>query len=298
MLITGYGVWHTPIYEMMEGVFLKLESLNLGGSHKVRAARWMLKDALKKGLSTKHTIIEETGGNLGVGLSIECNRIGIDLELAVGNNVSAHEKRLLSNYGTKLIGTDMINNGMRPYDVIKHHLKNQDRLGKEYIYLDYFNNESNLQSHIEETGQEILDFIFRHHLQNKTIHIVGGIGTGASLSGIAIALKEKLDNVHVVGVTPKGCDIKKGIFVDHSLQGLAVGIKSKLLRLDMIDEYIDVPEEKAFEEKKWLLEKHGVSCGNSTGANIYAVKCHGNSITKKNNVIFSIVYDSGDSYIN
>ncbi len=295
MLKTSNGLWQTPVFEMSDNIYLKLENLNLGGSHKVRAARWMLKDALEKGLTKDNTIIEKTGGNLGIGLAIETNKLGIDLELAVGNSFSKHKKILMENYGAKLIGKDMMNNGLQPVDVIEYHLSHQKELGKKYVYLDQFNNTANLTAHIEETGQEILDFIVSNNLQNNDIHIVGGIGTGASLCGIALALKEKIINLTIVGVQPEGCDIENEVFIDHDLQGLAVGVKPAILRSELIDYYISVPEDKALVEKKWLLEKHGIFCGNSTGANIFAVK---ELASKKSNIsIFSLVYDNGDSYI-
>lgn len=296
--------WQTPVYHLFDKVYLKMENLNLGGSHKTRSAKWMIDTLVKSGALTgksNQVLIEKTGGNLGIGLAIEANKRGIPLELAVGLKFSSHKKALLESYGATLIGKDMLNNGAQPKDVIQFHLEHQISLGKEYIFLDQFKNEANLHAHLFETGPEILDFISSNNLTDRKIYLVGGVGSGASLGGIGLTLKKSCKNVKVYAVQPKGCDIENGVFVDHDLQGIAVGVKPAIYRSDIVDSYINCSESDAMEAKDWLLKKHGIFCGKSSGANVYAVRKLVSELKLMNTyeeaVIFTLIYDSGDSYI-
>lgn len=285
----------TPIYAMTPRLLLKLEQLNIGGSHKTRSARWMITEAVNCGLlSPGKTILEKTGGNLGIGLAIEAARRGIAVELAVGLSFSARKKALLTRYGASLIGDDMLRRGLLPRDVIAYHLENQNAMGKFYVFLDQFSNNANLHAHLRETGGEIVQYIKSSNLGDEKLILVGGVGSGASISGVGWALKDAFPHVNVVAVQPEGCDIMQQVFVEHDLQGLAVGVKPTILRDDIIDNWASCSEKDALVAREWLLKTHGIFAGLSTGANIHIA--HKMARTHPNDVIISFVYDSGESY--
>jgi cysteine synthase len=93
----------------------------------------------------------------------------------------------------------------------------------------------------------------------------------------------------------------KGIFVNHGLEGLAVGVKPPIYRSDIVDFYIDCSEEAALAERKWLLRKHGIFSGKSSGANLHGIRVLSERLRERGesdtSVVISLIYDSGDSYI-
>ena len=242
------------------------------------------------------TIIEKTGGNLGIGLAVEANRRGIDLDLAVGLSFSPFKRKLLEYYGANMIGIEMMKEGLQPREVIDFHINNQSDIGKEYFFIDQFTNESNTNAHFEETGPEIAEFIVANRLANRKIILLGGIGSGASLCGAGSYLKLCFQNVSVVGVQPEGCSIVDEVFNEHPIQGLAVGVKPKIFDESVIDYYVSISSDKAEKGQNILLNQLGIYGGISTGANIGAIEELIKEIDQ-DYIIFSFVYDSGDSYI-
>lgn len=286
--------WATPIYTI-SNLLIKLEYLTIGGSHKARSARWMIRRAIASGeLSREKTIIEKTGGNLGIGLAIEAAKHGIAVELAVGLSFSARKKKMLTQYGASLIGDEMLQKGALPRDVINFHIENQDRMGKSYTFLDQFSNPANIEAHVQETGPEIIKYIQSRQLEEKCLFFVGGVGSGASVSGVGLALKKAFPHTQVVAIQPQGCDIMREVFTEHELQGIAVGIKPPILRPDIIDRWVSCSETHAFESQKWLLQKHGIFVGPTTGANLHVAQ----SIAQqhRNSIVITLAYDSGESY--
>lgn len=289
-------IFQTPVL-WIGGLCLKLELFNIGGSHKARAARWMVSRAIEEGRlipGGKQTILEKTGGNLGIGLAIEAAKWGVGVELAVGLNFSARKKWLLTRYGASLIGTEMIRNGAMAREVVAFHLDNQDKIGKSYVFLDQFSDLANVDAHLLETGPEIVQEVERQGLGRDKIALVGGVGSGASVSGVGLALKTAFSEVEVIAVQPEGCDVEREVFVEHGIQGIAVGVKPEILRSDIIDQYRSCSESNALAAREWLLNKTGIFAGLSTGANIHIAR----EILRENfdRKVFTFVYDSGESY--
>src|SRR5690554_4287277 len=132
----------TPMYQIGDNLYLKMELFNPGGSHKIRAARHILETAIHQGhiIPGQTTIIEKTGGNFGFGLVTVCKQYGLDIELAVGLGFSRKKRQYLEALGAVLIGKELLEQGWSPKEVIDYHLLNSDRLGRSYYYTDQFNN--------------------------------------------------------------------------------------------------------------------------------------------------------------
>lgn len=287
-------IFETPIYSI-DRLLLKLEQTNIGGSHKSRSARWMVGCAIDAGeLNPGQIILEKTGGNLGIGLAIEAAKLGFALELAVGLNFSARKKDILTRYGALLIGDEMMRGGMLPRDVIAYHLENQEEMGKSYVFLDQFKNPANLDAHFRETGAEVVRYIDAEKLNDKKIFLVGGVGSGASISGVGRAVKNAYPHAEVIAVQPEGCDIVQEIFKEHTLQGIAVGVKPAILQVDIIDRWVSCSEFNALKAREWLLKKHGIFAGPSTGANIHVARKVVDAYPES--IVLTFVYDSGESY--
>ncbi len=291
----------TPLLRTDPRCFFKLENFNSGGSHKARAARWMVEQAIASGSLTPHsgqTIIEKTGGNLGVGLAIEARRLGFDLELAVGMSFSPLKRRVLQLYGAHLIGIEMLQEGAQPAEVIHWHLEQAEQLGKRYYFIDQFNNPANVEAHYRETGPEIIaQLTANSELGGRPVVLVGGVGSGASLSGIGRALKETFKQVEVIGVQPAGCDILQEIFIDHNLQGIAVGVKPASFDESLVDRFLHCTEADAYSAQRTWTRRHGIFPGNSSGANIWAVEQLASDPAYHDAVIVSLIYDNGEAYV-
>src|SRR4051812_38119981 len=114
----------TPLREIEPGLLVKFELDNAGASHKMRAARYIVRCAVEAGdvVPGRTTVIEKTGGNFGFGLLLACADIGVPVELAVGLSFSPLKRRFLEVSGATLIGIDKLRAGATPREVVDWHL--------------------------------------------------------------------------------------------------------------------------------------------------------------------------------
>ncbi len=289
----------TPTIRIAQNVFAKMENFNPGGSHKSRSARLMIKDAIDRGFLIPNgdiTILEKTGGNLGIGLAIEAAKYNINADLAVGNSFSPHKKMIMKYLGANIVGTELLNQGASPAQVIEACLAGKLHPEKKYFFIDQFNNPANVLAHFTETGPEILDFLRKNSLTDHNVLLVGGIGSGASLTGIGKYLRQSIRNLNVIGVVPKGCDFVEGKFVTHNIQGIAVGVTPPLYDPNIVDSYCYVDECEVMKTKQQFSRSSGYLIGNSSAANILAARTI-SSQYPSHYVIVTLIYDSGDSYL-
>ena len=147
----------TPLSEIYPEIYAKFELNNQSGSHKIRAARYIIKSAIEREeiIPSETTVIEKTGGNFGFGLITACKEFDLEIELAVGLGFSEKKRKYLEIMGANLIGKDMLAAGHTPKEVIDYHLNNAEYLGKKYYFTDQFNNLGSLDGHIHATAPEI-----------------------------------------------------------------------------------------------------------------------------------------------
>lgn len=288
----------TPLIEVSPGVLAKFECNSPGGSHKVRAARYIIKTALQDGslLPGKTTVIEKTGGNFGFGLTVACAELGVPVELAVGLGFSKTKRECLEAFGAKLIGVDMLNAGKTPREVVEWHLAHSKELGKSYFYTDQFNNIGSVRAHEHDTGPEILRQL-RCYKDLHDLTFVACAGTGASLVGISNCLRNAGYNLKTILVEPDGCDSQQGQFVDHKFEGMAVGVKPPFLEWSKIDEVARVSHDQMVETQRQLAKNRGYFIGNTAAACLHVAnsRSHQTSATHKMLVIF---YDHALWYLN
>lgn len=294
-------VGNTPIIhlkrlssEIGSNIFAKLESLNPGGSHKIRIALGMIADAEKQGIlipGSGQTIIEPSGGNTGIGLAMASNLLGYKLILVIPDNYSKEKQKILKLYGAEIILSDStLGNNSHGQKAIEILFENP-----HYVMLNQQKNLANPQTHRQSTALEIIKDFSEIHLD----YFVGGIGTGGHITGIGEVLKNKWPKLKIIGVEPKGCRLLKNKHVTHRIQGLSVGIIPDVLNINILDSMIEVDIEECIDMSKNLLQKESISVGISSAANFVAVKklVNDNLIPLESN-IFSLVYDQVDSYLN
>ncbi|QBH18407.1 cysteine synthase family protein [Alcaligenes faecalis] len=289
-------VGNTPIIKIenifnpdRSGVYVKLEEFNPGGSIKSRPGVHMVLDAQEKKLLTKDKIIlEPTGGNTGLGITIAAIALGYKVNLVIPDNFSKEKIKNLESYGAKIILSDH-NTGPGSHVRLAREILNSDN---NYISLDQFSNPANPLSHYLTTGPEIINQL----KVRKVDAFVAGIGTGGTLMGVGRYLKGISSDTKVIGVQPSGCDFKNNIFIPYKIEAIAVGFIPPIVNFSLIDHMINVDFNEVMELRSWLSKNKGIFVGVSSGANILASLKEAKKY-KKGKIIVTVAPDSGRSYI-
>lgn len=268
-------------------VYVKLEKFNPGGSTKDRAALGMIEDAEKKGLLKKgYTIVEPTSGNTGIGLAFIGRVKGYKVIIVMPETMSKERRDLIKAYGAELILTEG-SKGMQ--GAIEKALEYKDKEG--YFIPQQFENEANTQKHYETTAEEIYEDL------SDVDYVVGGVGTGGTIVGVAKKLKEKNKNIKVVAIEPKtSAVISGGRPGAHNIQGIGAGFIPSIYDESVIDEVVAVSDSNSIKTTKEFVEKEGILLGISSGAAIYVAMQIAKKIGKGKKVL-AIAPDGGEKYI-
>lgn len=269
-------------------ILAKCEFLNPSHSVKDRAAFFMLKDAMDKGLiNDKTTIIEPTSGNTGVSLAMLAAHYGLKIILTMPSSMSIERQKLLSAFGAKLVLTD-------PKFGMKGAVDEANRLSNEiensFIPMQ-FSNLANRDAHKKTTALEIL-----RDTDGKIDFFIASFGTGGTLSGTAEILKEHIPNLQVIGVEPEASPLlTKGYAGSHKIQGIGANFIPENLNQNIVDKFISVSNEDAFMATKNLATKDGLLVGISSGANVFAAS----QIARQNKgkIIITMLNDTGERYL-
>ena len=268
-------------------VYVKLEKFNPGGSTKDRAALGMIEDAEKKGLLKKgYTIVEPTSGNTGIGLAFIGRVKGYKVIIVMPETMSKERRDLIKAYGAELILTEG-SKGMQ--GAIEKALEYKDKEG--YFIPQQFENEANTQKHYETTAEEIYEDL------SDVDYVVGGVGTGGTIVGVARKLKEKNKNIKVIAIEPKtSAVISGGRPGAHNIQGIGAGFIPSIYDESVIDEVVAVSDSNSIKTTKEFVEKEGILLGISSGAAIYVAMQIAKKIGKGKKVL-AIAPDGGEKYI-
>jgi cysteine synthase A len=271
-------------------IYVKMESLNPGGSVKDRLAYAMIDSAEKKGLINKDSvIIEPTSGNTGIGLAMVCAVKGYKLIIVMPESVSTERRVILKAYGAQLYLTPA-KEGMKGSIAKANELALQT--SNSYIPMQ-FENEANAEFHRITTGPEIWE-----DTDGKVDIFVAGAGTGGTITGVTEALKARKPEVLSVVVEPKDSPvISGGLPGSHKIQGIGAGFIPKVLNTEIIDEIYPVENEAAFEYARRLAVEEGIFCGMSSGANVYAALQIAKRPENKGKMIVTIICDTGERYL-
>ncbi|ASM39819.1 cysteine synthase A [Campylobacter sp. RM12327] len=269
-------------------ILAKCEFLNPSHSVKDRAAFFMLKDAMDKGLiNEKTTIIEPTSGNTGVALAMLAAHYNLKMILTMPSSMSIERQKLLSAFGAKIVLTDP-KFGMK--GAVDEANKLASEISNSFIPMQ-FENLSNREAHKKTTAMEIL-----RDTEGKIDFFVASFGTGGTLSGTAEILKQNIPNLKVIGVEPEDSPLlTKGYAGSHKIQGIGANFIPKNLNQDVVDEFVCVSNEDSFNTSKQLATKEGLLVGISSGANVFIAS----QIAKENKgkTIITMLNDTGERYL-
>ena len=271
-------------------VLAKVESFNPLSSVKDRIGVNMIDAAEKEGRITKDTlIVEPTSGNTGIGLAFTCAARGYKLILTMPDTMSVERRQLLQALGAELILTPGA-------EGMKGAIRKAEEMAAEdpRVFIPYqFKNPANPEIHRRTTAEEIW-----RDTDGEVDVVVAGVGTGGTITGIAEALKERKPGFQAVAVEPVGSPVLSGGEPGpHKIQGIGAGFVPDVLRLDLVDEIVQVTDDAAWEMARRLAREEGIFAGISSGANTYAALQIAARPENAGKTIVVILPDTGERYL-
>ena len=263
-------VGNTPLIKLKKAseitgcnILGKAEYLNPGQSIKDRAALYMIKNAKEN----KKLIVEGTGGNTGIGLTVIGNALGYKTKIVMPENQSIEKINLLKYLGAEVVLTKQL-----PFTDPNNYIQLAKRIAKEEnaIWTNQFDNLANREAHIKTTSQEIWS------QTNGTIDaFICSVGTGGTLAGNFIGLKEKNKNIKVFCADPYGSGmyswIRKGkskATLTSITEGIGQSRITKNLEGIKFDGAFKVHDRTALKIVYELIKSEGLLVGPTSGLNV------------------------------
>ena len=281
-------------------VLAKIETTNPGNSIKDRMALKMIEDAEKSGkLKPGGTIIEGTSGNTGMGLAIAAVIKGYKCIFTSTDKQSKEKFDALRAFGAEVIvcPTNVDPEDSRSYYSVSSKL---EREVPNSWKPNQYDNLSNSQAHYESTGPEIWE-----QTEGKITHLVAGVGTGGTISGIARYLKEKNPAIQVLGIDTYGSVFKKyketGVMDKNEIypyitEGIGEDFLPQNVDFNLIDHFEKVTDKDAALMTREIARKEGIFAGNSTGSAIAGVLQMKDRF-KEGDIVVVIFPDHGTRYL-
>jgi len=271
-------------------VLAKLESFNPLANVKDRIGVSMIDAAERGGFIKEDTIIlEPTSGNTGIALAFVCAARGYKLVLTMPETMTIERRAMLKAFGAKLILTPG-EEGMPGAVKKAEELAAQD---PRYFIPQQFKNPANPEIHRETTALEIWN-----DTDGQVDIVVAGVGTGGTITGIAEVIKPKKPGFVAIAVEPTASPVLSGGQPGpHKIQGIGAGFVPEVLRLELVDEVIQVADEDAAKMARRLAKEEGVLCGISSGAAAFAALQVAARPENKGKLIVVILPDTGERYL-
>ena len=274
-------IGNTPLVRLKQAseltgchIYGKAEYFNPGESVKDRAALFIVEDAIKRKLISKGgTIVEGTAGNTGIGLAIVCKEYGLNLKIVIPKTQSIEKKETLKKLGAELIEVEAV-----PYSDPKNYIKQSKQIAETLnksssngvYWANQFDNTINSEAHIKTTAEEIW---------SQTAGTIDGftcaVGTGGTLAGVSIGLKNKNKDIKIALSDPMGSSLYNHI-KNNKLEssgssiteGIGTGRITKNFDKALVDEAFQTNDTEALNLVYDLIEKQKIILGGSSGINI------------------------------
>jgi len=275
------AIGNTPLIKLRKAseeagctILGKAEFMNPGQSVKDRAALGIVTDAIRKGeLRPGGIIVDGTAGNTGIGLTVVGNALGMRTVIVIPETQTEEKKDALRMLGASVVEVPAVPY-RNPNNYVKVAGRLAERLAREHahgaIFANQFDNVANRDAHVATTGPEIWE-----QTGGKVDAFVSAVGTGGTLAGVAIALRERNPDVVIAladvpgaalyshyttgELKAEGSSITEGIGqgrITANLEGLSV------------DEAFLIPDEETLRTVYSLIEDEGLALGTSSGVNV------------------------------
>ncbi len=269
------AIGNTPLIKLLKASELtgctilgKAEFMNPGQSVKDRAALFIIRDAIARGvLKPGGAIVEGTAGNTGIGLAVVANAMGFRTIIVIPVTQSLEKKDALRQLGAEVVEVPAV-----PYKNPNNYVKYSGRLATAMgaVWANQFDNIANRQAHIETTAQEIWA-----QTDGKIDAFVSSVGSGGTLAGVSMGLKAKNNNIKIVLADPMGAALynyyKHGELKSEGssiTEGIGQGRITANLEGAVIDDAFQIADSEAIPIAFDLLEHEGLCMGGSTGINV------------------------------
>jgi cysteine synthase A len=302
------AIGRTPLIELRRisqatgcRVFGKAEFLNPGGSVKDRAALHILLDAERRGvIRPGGLVVEGTAGNTGVGLALLGNARGYRTLIVIPQTQSREKKDLLRACGADLMEVPAV-----PYRDPNNYVRVSERVARELavrepdgvLWANQWDNLANRRAHFETTGPEIWE-----QTDGRIDGFVSAIGTGGTLSGVGLFLKEKRKEIVIALADPMGASMydwfKHGELRsegDSITEGIGQGRVTANVDGTPVDEAYRIPDEEALPILFDLVKEEGLFLGGSSGINLAGAIRLAREIGPGHTIV-TVLADSGTRY--
>ena len=302
------AIGRTPLIRLREAsentgcnIYGKAEFLNPGGSVKDRAALFIVKDAEERGLlNPGGIIVEGTAGNTGIGLALVACASGYKTVIVIPTTQTQEKKDML-----RLAGADLHEVEAVPYSNPENYVKVSERMANEIgqdhpqgvIWANQFDNIANRRAHFETTGPEIWQ-----ELDGKIDGFTCSVGTGGTLAGVGMALKERNTDIKIALSDPMGSALfnfyKFGNLKAEGssiTEGIGQGRETANLVGAPIDDAYQITDEEALPIVYGLLQNEGLCMGTSSGINVAGAIRMAKELGPGHNIV-TILCDYGTRY--
>jgi len=301
-------IGNTPLIRLKQASFLtgcniygKAEYLNPGESVKDRAALFIVEEAIKsKKIQKGGIVVEGTAGNTGIGLAVVTKAYGLSLKIVIPRTQSIEKKQTLKNLGAELIEVDAA-----PYSSPKNYIKQSKKIAQDLsgtnkngvLWANQFDNIANTESHIQTTAKEIWT-----QTAGQIHGFVCSVGTGGTLAGVSIGLKEKNKNIEIALSDPMGSSLYSHIKFNRLensgssiTEGIGTGRVTKNFDKALVDDAFQVSDEEALNIIFKLKENQNLELGGSSGINIGGAIKLAKKLGPGHNIV-TILCDPGKRY--
>jgi cysteine synthase A len=276
------AIGHTPLIQLWRAseatgcnILGKAEFMNPGQSVKDRPARHMILEAEKRGeLKPGGLVVEATAGNTGIGLALVANARGYRTIIVIPETQSQEKKDMLRLCGAQLVEVPALpysnpNNYQHVGQRLAEKLRASEKNG--VLFADQWNNLDNRMAHYLSTGPEIWE-----QTEGKVDAFICSVGTGGTLAGTSMFLREKKKNIVIGCADPKGAAMynffahgeAKATPGDSITEGIGLGRVTPMVGDIKVDKPYVIPDEEAVPVIFELLEHEGLCMGGSTGINV------------------------------
>ena len=293
----GHTIGRTPLVQLKNiakelgtRILAKLEFFNPLGSVKDRIGRSMIEAAEVEGkLKPGGVIIEPTSGNTGIALAMIAASRGYRLILTMPETMSMERRKLLARLGAELVLTS----GSEGMKGAINKAKELLATTPQAFMPDQFSNPANPAIHRETTALEIWN-----DTDGEVDILVSGVGTGGTITGVAEVIKAKKPAFKAIAVEPSESPVLSGGEPGpHRIQGIGAGFVPAVLRVDLIDEIIQVNADLAEEMAARLAREEGILAGISSGAATWAALQVAKREENKGKTVVTVLPSTGERYI-
>ena len=276
-------------HDIQATLLAKLEYFNPLGSVKDRVAKYMIEDALKKGVIDESSlIIEPTSGNTGIGLAFICAEKGLKLILTMPETMSMERQKLLRALGAELVLTEG-SKGMagaieKAEELVQNH---------HGFMPSQFTNPANPEVHRKTTAVEIMQ-----DSDSNIDAFVATAGTGGTITGIGQTLKAHIPDIKIFAAEAASSPvIEGGKPGPHKLQGSSPGFIAENFDVTLLDSVISVTDEEAYHTTRELAKTQGLLVGITSGAAVSAAAKLAKQEEWKDKTIVTLLPDTGSRYL-